>query len=275
MSDIAKRRDLHRCLGWKEKYFQWDRRIFAMENDDPENPFRVQNWANRERYTMSDLPSDHWRWEFIRRSSAYRSYWRAAHEPGSDLKLECRIKTRSGVEDRFGLLNLLDPSLAADEIESVLHFKPAQYIGPWDDHYSFSIRGRGEFHLDEVIENTRLANCYTPSMEDFFGPYTIVATFETTKPLKPQFEEIRKYVETHPHKPLSKPPLTRVRSLNYALYLRLLDARDKTSPYYASFKTIADTLSPERGAGYTTDQVEELYGQAADTQIKILREASE
>ena len=242
---------------------------------DPTNPYDVPDWADPAAYPKdAELTLPQWRWEFIRRSTDYRSAWLEWRELYNDIAVDGCLE--GAIEDQFGIGAPIDPRLQAKEIaDQTLIDYSASFI-----HW----HNMGEHFSDEAydeqgtLDNDDDLNIYkTWSLLDFIASSegTILVSINPAYPLKTQFINAETLIAAQIERQgsllnLAKNPKRRKQKQHarYSTYLRVLDARDtsnKTKPI--SWNKLQKALRAEKHGITATS----LHKQATDAQRKFLQ----
>ncbi|MBS0252700.1 MAG: hypothetical protein JSR78_16715 [Proteobacteria bacterium] len=255
-------------LFYYDKYGLYGRRVYAQGSDPAGNRYRIENWVDKRAYpSVDDLDINGWRWEFVRRSTSYRQYWEAAHEPDAEIMFEVTGCSSPGIKEYFDLIDLIDPRLSAKQMGDGIKWTRKNLL-------YFIDQDPSEDEIDEIS----VAELYYNDLhsvdykEKFAEPGVLMATIDARQPLKPQFAAIERFIANDlAEKSWDRNRAEmRLRNLNYPIYLRLLDARDTESPLTPSWREIAEQLSLERPSAYSIDEVRRLHRQARETQQNFL-----
>ena len=215
-----------------------------MTNSDSVN-WGVPDWRDETAYpSLDDLDETHWRWEFLRRRDDVRSDWEAyandtleenlskSKKAGEALSGE-RIwpvdapKFRANVPNclhKYCLDGLPNPSLASP---SGLKFQPSSFglFVTSSDEETVPESFLEDCELEEV-ENERLAYQFPDeSYKSAPSSSGVEWNFDLGKPLHPQFENAKEYIDAHLQRLGIRQKRERPTQLDLTMLLRVLDAR--------------------------------------------------
>ena len=254
----------------------------AVEN----NPYGLPDWRDESTYPRAgDLEPAQWRWEFVRRSSEYRKSW-SLHQRLFEKGYECEGETFYWLGQQFKLKYVIDPRTPSSALDPALLVYDAgfmHWMGLEGEHYDHDKLMQeqeddafkavmdeccDEEEQSETIKRHGLALRYF--LEEAEGN-TLLA-INPFLPLKPQFEAAsrliaRRLAELKPYLSDVKVVTGRQHPEKYRDYLRILDARDKTSPFAASWSVIQKTFEKERHGIL----VRSVYTQAVSTQTMMIK----
>lgn len=198
-----------------------------MTEDDVD--WGVPDWTDASAYEISeDWDLEQWRWEFRRRSQVVRFCfsdnairdWRKSGQP-----VPKNIINHPKYKDFFFRLV---PARAAEIGYSHLpnpaysdsHLKLKSEL---NDSFAFlSARKLSGYHLEaQKLGSWDSLSC--------IGPTQIAIVFDCDKPLDPQLDGLRDYLEAHSHYTIKKPK--RIHKSKWKRYLRVLDARAHGASY--------------------------------------------
>ena len=232
-----------------------------------DNPYNVPDWRDQSTYSkLSSLTPSECRWEFLRRDASYRAFWDSTMELIAD-GWETEPELDYYVADYY-INKLVDPRLLATEFSRRV-LSGADYIVRDVSHHDEDPVNQinddmaDERHVLGMLQTAKEAAAYANlqrksefrTLDEFvqYGEHVngMLTMIRTDRPLKPQFAAIERLVAVHrPLAPGVNPrtkaaSAPRPRAEKFPLYLRLLDARDRTSPYHASWSEITRVLSKQ------------------------------
>lgn len=179
--------------------------------------WRLPDWRTGA-YPDLDAPPHRWAWEFLRRRDDYRAAWiRCSHRAetlSNDLQIAMADDHKLS-RRRYGMSRLIHPSSAPSD------WQLAQMIRTKTGGHGVGYRSKDDVEEDEAEHLKAIA-------------------FDISKPIAPQIEDARRYLERIQREMTIAPSSPKNRIRNWPTFLRVLDARDAG----ATFDQIAETLWP-------------------------------
>ncbi len=216
---------------------------------DAENPFRLLDWRSLDGYPSDDASMSVWAWEFLRRSPAYQKFWKEKIEPFIEtvrfdhLPGETQTIGRNDLGVVWPYHDELKELFGVDVPSSPDSSTPPIFDATWIKHLEKDGR---EFQSFPLAENE------------------IAYIFDLTRPLKPQFDRIRKHAEKKQAE-LKAGSVTKRRIDKYVQYLQILDAIEAGE----KSQTIADALFSNKLSGYQDNPRLRAFYDARDPALQM------
>lgn len=259
--------------------------IYSDQARSTSNPFSVPDWRKPSFYLdQSKLSDAQWRWEFVRRSTSYRENW-LSYQNLSESEREFEPERFHWLGLEFKLSYLIDPSIPAVELDEHLLTYDSDFVY-WPP-LSIDLYDLGKIYDEDAaafVAGAPAAATTLPKkvpqqrkwtdLEEFLLNAEGLPLFaiNPTLPLAPQFTAIKRLVAEHQKEMtdyLYDPPQSqRKHDTKFDGYLRVLDARDQTSPFKATWSVIQKTFENEPGRHGVV--VRSIHSQALATQEKML-----
>lgn len=227
-----------------------------------ETQWNIPDWRDPSQYPDPDKTYMYqWRWEFVRRSKAYRNDWLEYSQNKEEWvkQRECGITKDEEVGHSYGLSMLIDPNGPGPipQFGQVIDYEEQPVIPAF-------------YHPEEVE--------YFCNKARHKGRYLV--SIDPTQFLDNQFDRIREQCKSWqkdiqmllPQDTSSNPKTARARRDRYPLYLRLLDAHEDVTAKLVKWRIVAQHLSKERGMhSYDIVKVKDMRQQANKTQMNFLK----
>lgn len=264
----------------KDLEFRHEGAIYVSKAAVAGNPYDVPDWRLPSAYPSNLTPAQ-WRWEFVRRSSAYRKQW-LWYQNLFDSGYECEGETFFWLGQDFRLKYLIDPRAPAAAIDPALLIYDVNFMH-WqiNEDYVDLEKIQDDEQIHEYEEAVREGHNQTHRIakrridrHDFLEQTEGLPLFAINPflPLKPQFEAAARLIsealdDLKPYLLAQRTSVARWHTGKYRDYLRLLDARDKSCPTHAPWSKINPVFA-EKKFGYLARS---LHAQAQNTQASMLK----
>lgn len=256
----------------KQPFFEFNRDDYKQYLDRPD-------WREPDNYPKaSNTHIPKWKWEFIRRDPEYIASWDELEEQTKSIKSHEELQESEVYQSlyipicrKFRLETvhcpLYDGNISAIFAGSTLtpSVIPANYLEKNITGFIAQAKTNGHY-LISLNPHHRMEEQWQVAKKEIDQ-----WEFEKNNPHYYEVYECPRALETgiaeaDPPDPKNTKE-SRIRPLNFQLYLRLLDARRDPHPKGASWKQIFDHLKADK-MNYSKDDVRRLHGKALKTQLK-------